>query len=65
MRLLKSTQASKALGLHPNTLRKYADAGKIPVVRNEAGQRLYDVDACVRDRSPPRTVCYCRVSSAK
>jgi DNA-binding transcriptional MerR regulator len=30
------------LRLHPNTLRKYADEGKIKSIKNEAGQKLYD-----------------------
>ena len=36
------------LGLHPQTLRRYADQGQIPHYRNSAGQRLYDVDAYLR-----------------
>ncbi len=34
-------KAVEKLGLHPNTLRRYADQGKIEVIKNEAGQRLY------------------------
>jgi predicted site-specific integrase-resolvase len=60
-----SRKAQRALGLSPNTLRKYADIGKITVIRNEAGQRLYDVASYVRGRSSAGIVCYCRVSSAK
>jgi len=65
MRMLKTKQAAEVLGMHPNTLRKYADSGAIPSIRNEAGQRLFDVGAYLRGRSPPSLVCYCRVSSAK
>ncbi|MFN4280061.1 MAG: IS607 family transposase, partial [Thermosynechococcus sp.] len=36
-------KAGKFLSLPPNTLRKYADKGKINSIKNEAGQRLYDV----------------------
>ena len=53
------------LGLHPQTLRRYADQGKIPHYRNSAGQRLYDVDAYLRGAAKSTIVCYCRVSSAK
>ena len=53
------------LGLHPNTLRRYADQGKINHYRNEAGQRLYDVESYLRGSMPPAVVCYCRVSSHK
>ena len=53
------------LGLHPQTLRRYANEGKIPHYRNSAGQRLYDVDAYLRGASRANIVCYCRVSSAQ
>ena len=53
------------LGLHPQTLRRYADQGEIPHYRNSAGQRLYDVDAYLRGAISPQVICYCRVSSAK
>ena len=62
---LPSRKAAERLGLHPNTLRTYADQGKIPHYRNSAGQRLYDVDAYLRGSIPAETVCYCRVSSAR
>jgi putative resolvase len=54
------------LGLHPNTLRRYADEGKIKSIKNEAGQRLYDVESYTRsDSTGTAVVCYCRVSSSK
>ena len=53
------------LGLHPQTLRRYANQGKIPHYRNSSGQRLYDVDAYLRGAAESTIVCYCRVSSAK
>jgi len=58
-------KAVEFLGLHPNTLRKYADEGKIKSIKNEAGQRLYDVDSYQRESASPAIVCYCRVSSNK
>ncbi|WP_407900752.1 IS607 family transposase [Scytonema sp. NUACC26] len=74
-------KAVEFLGLHPNTLRKYADEGKIKSIKNSAGQRLYDVESYTRGdstrttrHSPQRgepahgggsTICYCRVSSSK
>ena len=60
-----SRNAAAMLGLHPQTLRRYAEQGKIPHYRNSAGQRLYDVDAYLRGASWPNIICYCRVSSAK
>jgi putative resolvase len=65
--LVPLRKAVEATGLHPNTLRKYADEGKIRAVRNAAGQRLFDVDSFIRERKPESGyfICYCRVSSAK
>ncbi|MDJ0903469.1 MAG: IS607 family transposase [Xenococcus sp. MO_188.B8] len=58
-------KAVEKLGLHPNTLRRYANEGKIPIIKNEAGQRLYDVEAYNRVTANASLVCYCRVSSSK
>ena len=59
-------KAVEFLGLHPNTLRRYADEGKIKSIKNPAGQRLYDVESYVNGSSDRTTViCYCRVSSSK
>lgn len=59
-------KAVEFLGLSPNTLRKYADEGKIKSIKNQAGQRLYDVESYARGGSTgTTTVCYCRVSSSK
>ena len=65
MKLVPLRMACQALGMCPNTVRKYADAGLIKHVRNPAGQRLFDVDSFVKDALPPATICYCRVSSPK
>lgn len=58
-------KAVEFLGLHPHTLRKYADEGKINSIKNEAGQRLYDVESYQRGAARAASVCYCRVSSTK
>jgi len=58
-------KAVEFLGLHPNTLRRYADEGKIKSIKNAAGQRLYDVESFQRGSVSPAVICYCRVSSAK
>lgn len=58
-------KAVERLGLHPNTLRRYADEGKIEIIKNEAGQRLYNVESYVRGAARASLVCYCRVSSSK
>lgn len=62
---LPGRKAAELLGLHQNTLREYADRGRIPYIKTESGQRRYDVDAYLRGVQPARTVCYCRVSSFK
>jgi putative resolvase len=58
-------KAVEFLGLHPNTLRRYADEGQIKSIKNAAGQRLYDVESYQWDSTGATTVCDCRVSSAK
>jgi putative resolvase len=58
-------KAVEFLGLHANTLRKYADEGKIKSIKNEAGQRLYDVESYQRGAIGTAVICYCRVSSTK
>ncbi|MDB9541068.1 MerR family DNA-binding transcriptional regulator, partial [Anabaenopsis arnoldii] len=58
-------EAVKQLGLHPNTLRKYADNGKIESIKNEGGQRLFHVESYLRGATRTSIVCYCRVSSTK
>ncbi len=39
MKLYPSRKAARMLGIHPNTLRRWADTGKIDHVRTDAGQR--------------------------
>jgi predicted site-specific integrase-resolvase len=67
MSLVPLRKAVEKTGLHPNTLRKYADEGRIHSIRNAANQRLFDVDSFIGE-SKPKTdyqICYCRVSSTK
>ena len=59
-------KAVETLGLSANTLRKYADEGRIKSIKNEAGQRLFDVESYIRgDSARTALICYCRVSSTK
>lgn len=44
-------KAVSATGLHPNTLRKYADNGTIPHYRTPSGDRMLDVSRLVRVKS--------------
>lgn len=65
MSYLPLRKAVEQLGLHPNTLRRYADANRIPTIRNAGGQRLFDVASYLRSSVAATVVCYCRVSSHK
>lgn len=59
-------EAVRRLGLHPNTLRKYADEDKIRYIRTPTGQRRFDVESFIKGvGGEERTICYCRVSSKK
>lgn len=60
---ISSKLASKITGLHPNTLRKYADNGTIPHYRLPNGDRRLDVSGLCHRQS--RTVAYARVSQPK
>jgi putative resolvase len=63
---IPSRKACEVLGLCANTLRKYANNGKIEYIKNDAGQRLYNVSSFMRNHnSRESTICYCRVSSTK
>jgi DNA-binding transcriptional MerR regulator len=66
MKYLTSREASKILGLHPNTLRTYAENGTIESFRTESGHRRYNVESYLGlQKKEFITLCYCRVSSPK
>ena len=65
MPYIPGRKAAAQLGIHQNTLRRYADEGRIQAIRTASGQRRYDVDAYLRESADAVLVCYCRVSSAK
>jgi len=72
MNYVTSKEASKILGLHPNTLRYYADNGIIESFRTNSGHRRYNVESYLVSASSKTglqkqslTLCYCRVSSPK
>ena len=65
MKYILGKKASALLGIHQNTLRKYADRGIIPSFKTASGQRRYDVDAYLNQQPDIQTGCYCRVSSNK
>lgn len=65
MRYYTTKQAAEILGVHPNTLRRWADNGDISHIRTQYNQRRYDVDSYLGTARETRIVCYCRVSSYK
>lgn len=65
MSYVKLKDACERTGLHPHTLRKYADTGVIRSIRTPSGQRLFDIDSFVGSQHPQQVVVYARVSSRK
>jgi predicted site-specific integrase-resolvase len=65
MSYVKLREACERTGLHPHTLRKYADTGVIRSIRTPSGQRLFDIDSFVGDQHSAHVVLYARVSSRK
>ena len=53
-----SKEAGKKSGVHPATMRRWADKGRISYVRTPGGHRRYDIDGFLG-------ICYCRVGCAK
>lgn len=41
---LSTTSAARLLGVHPDTLREWADEGKVPSWRTPGGHRRFRVD---------------------
>ena len=73
--MLKSAAAAKALDVHPNTLRQWAQDGHIKFTVTPGGHRRYDVGSTSTPAIETPTaatlhttqakIIYCRVSSAK
>ena len=62
--LIPLRKAVEITGLHPNTLRKYADNGIIKSKRF-GKNRLFDVGSLKSIGQKSAVICYCRVSSQK
>lgn len=60
-RYIPLREAKKVFGLGEQTLRKYAEDGRIPAKRSPGNRWLFKVE----EGPVCGTVCYCRVSSAK
>jgi predicted site-specific integrase-resolvase len=66
MSFVPMRKAADILGLHPNTVRKLCDEGKIKCKKLESGHRRVDVSEFLREQERrSTTICYCRVSSSK
>jgi len=59
------SKAAAKLGIHQNTLRRWANEGKVSCIRTKGGQRRYDTDTLIAGEPKRRNFCYCRVSSYK
>ena len=62
MPYVNTRKAVALLGVHPNTLRKWANDGRIEHIRSPGGRRLYDVNAFLREEVGVEVVLYARVS---
>lgn len=66
---ITTAKAKKALGVHEDTLRKWADQGLFPSIKTPRGTRLYNVAKYINAQKPKEeindkeNICYCRVSS--
>ena len=63
MAYVNTRKAVAWLGVHPSTLRRWANDGRIEHIRSPGGRRLYNVDAFLRESVGVTVVCYARVSS--
>lgn len=63
MPYVSSRKAAEQIDCHPNTLRLWANAGKVECVVTPSGQRKYDLETLGRPKAPTKRYCYCRVSS--
>jgi len=65
MAYINTCEAARKLGVHPNTLRNWANANKIKHIKTPGSQRRYDIDDFLGEQKEAATICYCRVSSYK
>jgi len=54
-------EACEILGVHPNTLRRWENEGKIKAIRTPGNQRLYDLSSLIKEEGSK--IIYARVSS--
>jgi putative resolvase len=64
-------KASQLTGIGPQTLRQYAEVGKVEAYRTPTGQRMFNTQSLLRfighipSAQTKRKIIYCRVSSKK
>lgn len=63
---VSTKKACERLGVHPNTLRNWANENKIKYIRTDSGHRRYDVEDYLRRKGHQgQRILYARVSSKK
>jgi putative resolvase len=62
MPFVSSQKGAEQLDYHPNTLRFWANAGKVDYVLTPSGQRKYDLETLSKSKTAQKKYCYCRVS---
>ena len=66
MKYLKAKDVIKQVNITSQTLRNWANTGKIKYIRSKGNIRLYDIDDIIEHTTGHRVnICYCRVSSRK
>ena len=54
-------EACELLGVHPNTLRRWENEGKVKAIRTPGNQRLYDLNSLIKEEGSK--IIYARVNS--
>ena len=57
MKYFRSKEAAKHYNVHPNTLRKWADLGKVKFKREKNGNRFYEVEKNIQKIEYTNVVC--------
>lgn len=55
---VKTSEAAEILGIHPNTLRRYAEEGKIEFRREGSGNRLYNIKSFREKPNQKQNIIY-------
>ncbi len=63
MKYLSNRKACEILGVHPNTLRNWANTDQIEYIVTPSGQRKFNIESLIGKNKKVTGICYCRVSS--